>query len=385
MSASWRTGDLTVLGIAAIGTVVLTAASFLVAPDASVPRQDGSSFAVHRDGAKAAYLLLRELGYRVDRSYEPLAALDADPKSTALVLANPLERPSEQDVRALKTFLNKGGVVLATGPLAAPFLPGVPSVRLKQGRAPKQMASLPGPLSAGVTSVEIAPSAPLPLDSPFVPIFGSAREPAVLSASFGQGRAIWWAGSTPLVNGGLGQPGHAELLVNALGPATRLVLWDEFYHGHTRSFWSYVSATPLPIALLQLGGIATLAGVTYARRRRPIRARAVEARTSPLELIDTMGGLYERAGAANAAVATVFTRTRRRLASAAGLPPSTDDDRLVAVCAERLSLDAAELERLLSNARVASTDPNLTGSQAVAIARDLQDLAARVITQRRES
>ena len=75
MPASWRTSDLTVLAVAGAGTVLLTGASFLVAPPDALPRNDGSSYAAHPDGARAAYLLLKGLGYRVDRSFEPVAAI----------------------------------------------------------------------------------------------------------------------------------------------------------------------------------------------------------------------------------------------------------------------------------------------------------------------
>jgi hypothetical protein len=380
MPSPWRTSDLTVLGIAAAGTIVLTAASFLVAPSESLPRQDGSSYAVHREGGRAALLLLRELGYRVDRSLEPLAALRYAPQATTLVIANPVLLPSQQDRRALQSFLDRGGNVLATGSTAYRFLPGVPGKEMRQARARRLTAALPSPLSAGVADIEMSPATvALPLDSSYVPIFGSYDEPAVLSARFGEGRAIWWASSGPLVNGGIGRPGHAELLINSVGPpGERTIVWDEFYHGHTRSLWSYLAGTPLPLALLQLAAVAALALFTFARRRQPARARVVEPRTSPLEFIDTMGGLYERAKATSAAVATVLARVRRRLLSGAGLTPSTADDRLVAVASERLTLDAGELARLLADADAATRNPNLTARQALAIVGDLQSLAGKI-------
>ncbi len=126
MPASWRTSDLTVLAVAGAGTVLLTAASFMVAPPDALPRNDGSSYAAHPDGARAAFLLLKELGYHVDRSFEPVTAIRHAPEHTVLVLANPSEAPSAQDVQALQTFVERGGLVLATGPAAAAFLPGVP-------------------------------------------------------------------------------------------------------------------------------------------------------------------------------------------------------------------------------------------------------------------
>jgi hypothetical protein len=379
MPASWRTSDLTVLAAAAAGTILLTTASFVVTPPDVLPRNDGSSYAPHPDGARAAYLLLQQLGYPVDRSFEPLAALRRDPEKTILVIAQPSIRPSDQDARALRKFIGAGGFVLITGPEAATFLPEVPKRSGTRASHPRrQQASIPGPLTAGVPEVELpSAGAPLPLDSPFIPAYGSYEDAAVLSARFDKGRVVWWAGAGPLKNGGIDEPGHVELFLNSIGPAgDRTVLWDEFYHGHTRSLWSYLAATPLPVALLQIAGLGGAALFTFTRRRRPVRSPAIEPRTSPLEFIDTMGGLYERARAANAAVATVRSRARRLLLEAAGLPPSTPDERLVTAAGERLGL-GSEIAAVMARAHEGSIDPGLSGAQAVAIVSDLQELGAR--------
>jgi hypothetical protein len=421
MSASWRTSDLTVLAVAGVGTVLLTGASFLVAPPDSLPRNDGSSYAAHPDGARAAYRVLLGLGYDVDRSFEPVAAIRHAPERTVLVLASPSEAPSEQDVKALRAFLEKGGRVLATGPAAATFLPdmfsrqpdlssrqpdmpskqpgvpakqpGVPARNTKAAnppdprlaRARRQDRALPGAMTDAVESVEMSASpSPLPADSPYVVVYGTEQAPAVLSARVEKGEAVWWASSAPLANGAIGRPKHVELLVNTLGPpGARTILWDEFYHGHTRSFWSYLSATPFFAAMVQVLAIVSLALFTYARRRRPIRARVVEPRTSPLEFIDTMGGLYERARASAAAVATVYANVRRTLLTALGLPLTTDDERMVAAAVDRLAFDRVELSSTLSAARAAASDLDLTARQAAPLVAELQGLAARVEGVRR--
>jgi hypothetical protein len=134
----------------------------------------------------------------------------------------------------------------------------------------------------------------------------------------------------------------------------------------------------VPFAILQLAAIAGVALFTYARRRRPIRERVVEPRTSPLEFVDTMGGLYERAHASAAAVATVYAHVRRRLLTVLGLPLNTDDERLAAVAADRLSFDHAALSGALSSARAASGDSDLTARQALPLVAELQTFAARV-------
>jgi hypothetical protein len=392
MPATWRTSDLTILAVAGAGTVLLTAVSFLVAPPSALPRNDGSSYATHPDGARATFLVLKEVGYRVDRSHEPVAAIRQPPEQTAIVLANPSQPPSQQDVRALRGFVEAGGIVLATGSGGVTFLPDVaqrtdnkagPPPRLQRAR--RQDRALPGALTERVDAIEMLPSmVPLPLESSYVVLYGTDQAPAVLTARFGRGRAVWFAGSAPLANGGIGRPNHVELLVNILGPpGARTVLWDEYYHGHTRSFWSYVAATPFAAAGLQVVAIVGAALLTFARRRRPIREPVIEPRTSPLEFIDTMGGLYDRARASGPAVSTVYTHVRRRLLTALRLPLGTGDGRLVAVAAERLSLDPAEVAGALSRARAASADPELTAPQAVPIVAELQTLATRIDGVRR--
>ena len=182
MPASWRTSDLTVLAVAGVGTVLLTGASFLVAPPDALPRSDGSSYAVHPDGGRAAYLLLKGMGYQIDRSFEPVAAVRQAPAQTTLVLANPSEAPSEQDVRALRSFVERGGLVLATGPSAAAFLPGVPprsdkrgdAAALRLARARRQDRALPGLITEGVESIDMpGATAPLAADSPYVVVYGT--------------------------------------------------------------------------------------------------------------------------------------------------------------------------------------------------------------------
>jgi hypothetical protein len=382
MSASWRTSDLAILVIAALGTVLLTVASFFAAPPDTLPRNDGSSYGVHPEGAGAAYLLLQELGYDVERSFEPLVSFKHPPESTTLVLANPQQKASELDVRALRAFVDRGGHVLLTGAGASTFFTGIPdrgASRVARGR--RQAPVLPSPLSSGVKEIEMpVAGAPLPAGSPFIPIYGTAENGGVALARFEKGRAIWWAGSNALTNRGIGTLDHVELFVNSVGLAKdRTIVWDEFYHGHARSFWSYLADTPLPAAIVQIAGLAGLALFTFTRRRRPIRSIVVEPRTSPLEFIDTMGGLYERARSAGAAVATVRARVRRRLLELAGLPPSTTDDRLVSAAADRLALDG-DLAAVLSRSKQASTDPDLTSAQALALVGELQALAARART-----
>ena len=66
--------------------VLLVGATAVLSPPQAAPAPDSSSYSPAANGAKAAYELLGELGYQVERWAQPLPELpeDADRKSTRL-------------------------------------------------------------------------------------------------------------------------------------------------------------------------------------------------------------------------------------------------------------------------------------------------------------
>lgn len=380
MSAAGRTSDLKIIAAAGAATVTISIASFLASPVGQEPAVDGSTYGSHRTGARAAYLALARAGARVERSFEPLALLRADPGNTILVLANPTTGPSELDRRALREFIEGGGIVLATGPVGAAFLPEMPRELMRPPQpAIEAPASVPGPLTRGIRSVRLPRAAALPPSSPYIAVFGDHGRPAVLAAEFGIGRAVWWSGPGPLTNEGIAGDGHAELLANTVVRDGRVVVWDEHYHGYTRSLWSYLAGTPVPFGLAQLGLVFAGALLAFSRRRWPVRRAQETPRTSPLEFIDAMGGLYERAGAAPGALQTVHARVRRRLSAACGLPASTGDRELSVRAARRLSLEAAEVERVLGQGAEAIRQGHVPPDTARRLVADLQRLGRHAV------
>ncbi len=376
MPALQRTSDLTLLVAAGAVTVLLSVASFLLSPVDSTPQRPGSSFASHPAGSRAVYLALQASGYRVERSYEPLATLRRDPNAIVLVLAEPATGASDQDLRAMRRLLDAGAVVLATGSAASAMLPDLKVG--KPGREPAISANetMVSPISRGVPTIHLPRGGSLAAGSAYAPVYGDAEHTAVLAATFGEGRAVWFAGVYPLTNEGIARRGHAELLANVLGPpGERTILWDEHYHGHSRSLWSYMAGTPLPYAVLQMGIVGTLALVSLSRRRSPARAVFDEARSSPLEFIDSMGSLYARAGTSAGAVATVRARVRRALVELCGIPASASDAQLAAAISSRAGWPADRVEALLASSARAATDPGVGREEALSLTAGLQQLA----------
>lgn len=380
MPAAGRTNDLTILVVAGVLMTVLTVVSFLIAPVDSTPRVPGSSFSARPDGGKAAYLVLKQLGHIVERSYDPAAALSRKGEGTILLLASPIESPSEQDRRALRSFVEEGGVVIVYGRSGSAFVvPGAfvaPSADDDMEEVRDFAAAMPSPLTYDAPAVSARPVPRPVLDPRLVVVFGSPTETAVVTALMGRGRLIWCLDDSPIENEGLARAANVRFLANAAGtPGARTILWDEHYHGERRSMWSYLVRTPLPWAGAQFLLVALVALAAVSRRRGPVRARFVEPRASPLEFVDTVAALYERAGAQRAAIEAARAQLRRRLSAASRLPSSSTDAALVQAAAWRLGMDANRAGTALSAAADLLRRGVRNAADAVPIVAELQELA----------
>ena len=376
--------DLIVLAAAATLAVAITVVGGLLAPPAALPG-DGSSLSAAPGGAKAAYLMLARLGYRIERSFEPLADMPALPPGTIVVVASPIEKISEADRRAARRFVEEGGVLLTTG-LGGTLLPDFTVTR----------SPAPDPFTARSTRVypaarqdSLSKSAPAirlwreaatgTLKEPYTVLYAEGGETAVAAARFGSGRAIWLAGVHPLANGGIAGTGHVELLLHVVGePGAGRVVWNEYYHGHARSLWSYLADSPAVALLWQSLAIGLVALASFGRRQGPVRPLAAEQRTSVLEFVDALGALYRRARAAAGAVEVSLQRTRRILASRAGLATAAPDEQIAGAVAERLRWPAARVLEVLREAEEASGNPDLGSEDALVVVRRMQALSARV-------
>jgi Domain of unknown function (DUF4350) len=200
-----------------------------------------SSYSPAWGGAEGAYLLLGNLGYRVERWEKPATELTVPAAGTVWILADPTVEPNADDDGAIRRFLESGGRVLATGASAARFLPGASS--FAEGASWEEWkqfpALIPSPLARGAREITLAPPRNWhPKSLSHVTIFGNEETAAVVSWPVGRGRIVWWAAPTPLTNGGIRQSGNLALLLNSIGPADGiLVLWDEYYHGVRKTMW----------------------------------------------------------------------------------------------------------------------------------------------------
>ncbi len=342
--------------------------------DSGVP----STYSAQSHGAKAAYLLLQEEGYNVERWERPPSELPDAASHTVLVLAFPFGPPSPAEKNALRVYLSHGGKILATGSTAEMFLPQAETVREPlpapswKEYQPQLLTSLTrgGPIQMSPTAYwDHASTGYL---AHYSDTSSDNARPIVVSYNVGQGQVIWWAASTPLSNAGISSSGNLALLLNSLGQAGEVqVFWDEYFHGSRPSLGSYMGERPVLFGLLQCALVALALLLTFSRRHGPIYPADEPSRLSPLEFVETVGGLYRRAHHTRAALEVTYTRFRMRATRQLGLNAEVPAADLARAIRNRLNYKDDSLQDLLRDIEAAMYDPELTEARALELVQQL--------------
>lgn len=365
--------------------ILLLAASAILAPpgeqfESPVP----STYSAQSGGAAAAYLLLSRLRYPVRRWEEPPTELGQDSSCILLILAQPMQPPSTKERKALADFVQDGGHVLFTGSNIQTFFSDADVSTTPPDPDWKSFSpSIPNHLAHGAQRVTIQPNIYWgKLDESRVELYGEPDSPVVVSWKLGDGEILWWAGSTPLTNAGITREDNLAFFLNSVanwspGDPYR-IYWDEYFHGQRSSLWSYVGKTSLPWSLVQLGLLAFAVLLTFSRRNGPIYIPSTVSRLSPLEFVDTLGGLYERAGAASSAVAVSYARFRSLLTRQLSLPANIPDAELAQSAEQRLGWKNSLLSPLLARAQVSTRVAKLPPREALDLVQQLEGQEAKL-------
>ena len=386
--------DKKVLLIGGALLVVMLALSVILAPPGEqFASQIPSTYSVQSAGAKAAFLLLSQLHYPVRRWEDAPTQLDADFENALLILAEPLLPPSAKEKKALSDFVESGGRVLFTGANIQMYFPKASiSAALPDPDWKAFSPSIPSRFARGVQHVSMQAHRYWGrLDASQLALYGDAGAPVVVSWKLGRGELLWWAGSTPLTNAGLTRDDNLTFFLNCIAnwsaEAPAQIYWDEYFHGQRTSLWSYVGKTSLAWGLLQLALLAVAVLLTFSRRSGPIHVPRGVSRLSPLEFVDTLGGLYERAGAAASAVSISYLRLRALLTRQLGLPGNTPDAELAVAAEERLGWRESGLGDTLSRAESSMHIVKLARREALELVQKLEAHAAKLnirVSSRRE-
>jgi hypothetical protein len=377
-----RTDRFILIGAGAL-VLILAIATSLLTPSRRGGRTGfPSSYSTSWDGAKAAYLLLEDLGYDIRRWDSSPTDLESEADKDVLILASPLQPPTSEEATALRRFLEGGGRIVATGDEVTEFLPGGQKftemdATIGDAQFP---ALLPSPLTFGAPEISMpAPIGWHPARVDQIAVYGNKDTAAVITYSVGKGTVVWWGSPSPLTNRGIREPGNLALLLNSIGGMKgKRILWDEYFHGARGDFWSYVGKTPLPWVLVQLGVLFAFVLVTYSRRYGTIRMPGKVSRLSPLEFVDTLGDLYTSAHAGSTAVRVALQRLRFQLTRQLGLPANVTVAELAHVASTTLGWNESSFLGMLARADRNSRTIGVSDEEALEIVQDLHEYTARL-------
>lgn len=360
---------------AAVVFVLLITGAVLLGGDAGQKVDVPSSYSTASGGAKAAYLLLTQSGYNVQRWERQLIDL---PKGATVILTDPLEGPTREEREGIKSFLSQGGRIIATGMFSGTFLPenaAEPDVLF--GMPKKFPAVAPSAITRAAPEITIVPQARWQSYATAYALYGEKDQVVVVKYPYGAGEVLWWAAATPLTNAGLKEPGNLEFVLASLGETKGPILWDEYIHGYRETLESSMAHSPLKWLFLQLAllGLAVLA--TFSRRSGPVCAPVTDVRLSPLEFVQTLGGLYENAGTASVAVDISYQRFRYWLTRRLGVANNISINDLEGVVRDRFAPKDEHFAAILRRCESAKADPYLQESEALHLVRELDEYASR--------
>jgi Domain of unknown function (DUF4350) len=381
MPAPIAAGDRRILLIAGAVLVVLTAGLALLGGD---PKEQGtpipSTYSAKPGGARAAYLLLQDLHYKVSRWERSPTELPSGDGNTVLIIAEPVEPPTKEEREALKVFVEEGGQLIFTGARIKTFFPEArldeefPTLEWKT-----YSANFPSNYTAGASKIVLQTSATWQTpDASQLPLYGDPHSSVVVSWRVGDGRILWWAAATPLTNSGISSESNLDFFLDALNfplasqKSAVHIYWDEYFHGERTSLWSYVRKTPVTWGLLQISVLAFIVIFMFGRRSGPIMLPPVVSRLAPLEFVDTLGGLYERAGAEPAVVGFVYQRFRATLSRQLRISSTVGDTELADAVQARLGWKETSLKQTLARALVASRARKVEPEEALGLVRELE-------------
>jgi hypothetical protein len=258
----------------------------------------GSSYATSEAGAKASYLLLASLGYRVERRAEPIGDLR---KAELAFLLAPESRLDRVDLVGLGDWIEGGGTLVYG---VAVFEPAAETLRHALGLP--ALATRPVAEQEAELIGEWAPARKLVLrvgvdvedrrgrDRAVAELARQGRAVRALVVQRGQGRIYVLDGSV-LSNRGL-KGGDNALFLAALaarhaGQGT--IVFDEFVHGYGDAV-SLLSIAAWPLRLALVTGVLALLVYALAAGRRlgPASPEPAPPRRASIEQIDALAAFY---------------------------------------------------------------------------------------------
>jgi len=263
---------------------------------------------------------------------------------------------------------------------AGTFLPENDSLpEFVSGMTWKKVPALaPSEITRAAPEIVLAPESRWREYSPAYALYGDEDQTRVVKYPYGRGEVLWWASATPLTNAGLKEKGNLEFFLACVAASKNGILWDEYIHGYRETLALSIAHSPVKWLMLQLGLLALAVLATFSRRSGPVCQPATDVRLSPLEFVQTLGGLYEHAATASVAVDICYQRFRYWLTRRLGLAFNVSINDLETAVRERWSLSDDHFAAILRRCESAKTDPYLQGPEALHLVQELDQYAIRL-------
>ena len=362
------------IGLAAAMLLLMTLVAWLNSDNKDDEEGYPSSYSAQRHGGKAAFLLLRQSGYPVERWEKPPMQLPEEATGITLILAGPESYPRPEEYTSIIRFLLHGGTVLVSGTFPEHFVPqaSVDFGEMRVGHAECKPVALTHLTRGGSISQDGDRIWSRNGEAALAHFADKDQKPVVVSCAMGQGQVIWWASALPLTNAGIRDRGNLDLLLNSVGDSKR-ILWDEYYHQEHILAGGQRDNSAQMWALAQAAFLGLLVVLTFSRRSGPIVPLSQESRLSPLEFVETLGNVFQRARGTQVAVEIALNRLQQIAARRVGIRGTASPEEIVLAVTQhgiKLPPDVAALVRTSGDA---AADPQLSEKRALEHVRALNE------------
>lgn len=309
-----------------------------------------SSFDEGSSGFAAWAELLRRAGVEVDELQRPPSSGGLDPEST--VVALDVGDAADEDIEALRSFVDEGGYLIAGGDTEPDDVEGMTGLAPELGGpdAGPQLPLLPVAQTEGVAEVDPAGGEVYSDPAGALPVLGSASgELLLLAAPAASGQVALLASSDALTNDEIDAADNAQLAIDLgrAGGSTRPVIFLQSLalpEGNEQGVAALPAAWTAGFAGLLLAALILIA--SRLRRLGPPDGDPAPRAEPRSGYVDAMARNLARRGDLPAATEPVRRAALDGIARRTGAPPGERDADMLAAHAEQAGVPHEEAAAL---------------------------------------
>ncbi|MCL4079396.1 DUF4350 domain-containing protein [Coriobacteriia bacterium Es71-Z0120] len=309
----------------ALGVTAAVIALYALAVSAAFSRASEtipvpSVFSSAPQGLRVLYRYLDESGVDV----RLLQQFDELPPSGCIAIVGdaPLQVEfTDEQLASLAEWVRSGGTVVLAGSSGGRVVEslGLTAV-LVRGEAAEIAPRVRTPLAEGVDRVSVQTGRVLADDPRWVVVAGDDAGAVLVAAAVDRGEVVWLADADALANEHIAEADNARVALRIFA-ASQPVWFDEYHQGFARGGSAFQRLGPSGQAAFVLAALGVgLLLLSASRRTGPPVPAPEEKRARTLAYIDSLAGLYRRAGAHREALATLRDGLARALARRYGSP-----------------------------------------------------------------